>query len=107
MAITNGIKLAEGSLTTKAIAVIRKSTDCSIAEIKNRVNNNEYVIEYESTDNKGLARILRLYHALQELGCEPQLFHRDILRPLSFFENMQDARSDTARQLGIPEEDWF
>ena len=105
MKITNGIKIAGNAVSAKAIAVIRRSTDLSIAEIRERAENGKYILEYESSSDKGIRSIMELYSNLKAVGCEAELYHRDIPRTAEFFMNLALSHRQTARELGIPEDE--
>ena len=63
MTITNGIKIITQLLPAKAIATIRKATGLSISEIQKRSGSEEYLIEKGLSDDKSLAKMIKLAKA--------------------------------------------
>lgn len=56
------------------IMQIQKGT---IIHITTRINNNEYVLFYDYTDEIGLKKIIKCYEQLSKLGINPTLFDED------------------------------
>ncbi len=75
---TVGIKIPKGSPIAKCVAIIRKiEPSLSISDISNRINNDEYVLCYDYTDDSGVKKIIKCYEGLIKLGITPVLYELD------------------------------
>jgi hypothetical protein len=101
MAITNGIKLGSSPLNAKAIAAIRKSTGLSIAEIKDRADRDEFLIEADLSDDKELQTMLSLADELAKHEIELEFFQGGYSRSREFMKNVYKAHTETAKEVGL------
>ena len=75
---TVGIKIPKGTPIAKCVTVIRKIEPAlSISDISNRINNDEYVLSYDYTDDRGVKKIIKCYEELTKLGISPILYELD------------------------------
>ena len=59
-----GIKIEDKIVTAKAIGIIRKYTNASMAVIKNNGSNFEYVIKCDTSDARGIQKIRKCHQEL-------------------------------------------
>ncbi|MGN0045808.1 MAG: hypothetical protein ACI37P_00585 [Eggerthellaceae bacterium] len=101
MPITNGIKIATISLPAKAISEIRKTTGLAISEIKQRAQDNDYLIEEDLSDDRSLRKMIDLSKKLNSLGIKVDFYQGGHNRSLEFMENVYESHRETARALGL------
>lgn len=105
MTATYGLKLSQGQPSAKAISLIRKQAGLSIAEIKEKTTSDSYIISCECSDDNGLRSTISLYEELEQVGVVANPFWHDKPEEITFFKNTLDAHTDTARELGILDEE--
>ncbi len=105
MATTYGLKLPKGQPSAKAISLIRKQTGLFIAEIKEKTTSDSCIISCECSDDNDLHSIISLYEELEQAEVVANLFWHDKPEEITFFKNTLDAHTDTARELGILDEE--
>ena len=98
MCDTVGIKIPKGTSIAKCVPIIRKiDPSLSISVINSRINNDEYVLSYDYTDNDGVKNIIFCYEQLTSLGIQPRLFELDDeecdIEILKNLDNMYDEIS--------------
>ncbi len=75
---TVGIKIPKGTPIAKCVTVIRKIEPAlSISDVSNRINNDDYVLSYDYTDDSGVKKIIKCYKELTKLGISPTLYELD------------------------------
>ena len=94
-----GIKIPVGTPIAKCVSVIRKIEPAlSISDISSRINNGDYVLSYDYTDNDGVKKIISCYEELTKLGISSTLFELDDeecdIELLKNLNNMYDEISD-------------
>ena len=99
MCDTVGIKIPKGTPIAKCVQIIRTiDSSLSISDINSRINNDEYVLSYDYTDNDGVKNIISCYEQLIKLGIKPRLFELDDeecdIDMLKNLDNMYDEISD-------------
>jgi len=99
MCDTVGIKIPKGTSIAKCVSIIKKiEPSLSISDINSRINNNEYVLSYDYTDNDGIKKIISCYEQLINLGINPTLFELDdeecSIELIKNLDNMYDEISD-------------
>ena len=91
------LKIQAGTAGTKVISILRKfDSSLSIGEIRRRINENDYVIEYDllrwevTEEMAGVDRISRfedLIRALEECGAGVAIYNGDRLEDKEMFGN--------------------
>lgn len=72
------IKIPSGAPIAKCVSVIRKiEPSLTISDISSRINNNEYVLSYDYTDESGVKKIIKCYEGLTKVGIQPTLYELD------------------------------
>ncbi|MBP5655357.1 MAG: hypothetical protein J6X33_07555 [Clostridiales bacterium] len=78
MCDTVGIKISSESPIAKCVSIIREiEPDLSISDIRTAIDNNEYVLSYDYTDEKGIKNIVKCYEELEKLGIKARLYELD------------------------------
>lgn len=94
-----GIKVKNNDKITKCISIIRKYTNLSIGEIKDKIINNEYVMEYGYTDEDGIKDILKVYKEITSLGASVEIYEHDRNTTIDFLMNLLEMYSDIAKDM--------
>lgn len=72
-----GIKIDSYKSFADCAKIIRQFQDYSIAEIKKRVDNHDYVLCYSCSDDIGVKNIIHCYEELTAVGAKVSLFELD------------------------------
>ena len=89
---TLGMKLPVGPVSAKTAMVLKKATGLSLAEIKAKAANDEFIVLCDYVDLKGLELINRLKREMASLGVEVRLFEDGIHeRPSELFDNIEET----------------
>ncbi len=97
MEITIGIKLTANKIPAKASMAIKKATNLSLGDIKQRVEMGDYVFECPVVDNEGLKLINSLKRELQSLGVEFKLFEAEREVDPTLFDNLEELYDDISK----------
>lgn len=95
MSSTISIKVPTDSPVAKIVSIIRKIDPMPNSEIIRRIKNNEYLLVYSYTDNKGLSTLIKCYNEFMKLGITPSLFEHDRSTNIEFFTNLNRSYNDT------------
>lgn len=88
---TLGMKLPVGPVSAKAAMALKKATDLSLADIKAKAANDEFVVLCDYVDLEGLELINRLKREMASLGVEVRLFEDGVYeRPPELFDNLEE-----------------
>lgn len=94
-----GMKIKSKDKITKYISSIRKYTNLSIAEIKDKIINNEYVMVCGYTDEGGIENIIKAYKEVISLGADALIYEHDRVTTVDFLMNLIDMYGDIARDI--------
>lgn len=95
MESTISIKVPTNSPVAKIVSIIRKIESMSISEITRRIKNNEYLLVYSYTDNRGLSTLIKCYNEFIKLGITPSLYEHDRPTNIEFFNNLHNSYNNT------------
>ena len=103
----NGLDLSEHQLTSKQLSskkmseikIIRKYTNLSIGDIKDKIINNEYVMVCGYTDEDGIKNIVKAYKEVTSLGANVIVYEHDRVTTVDFLMNLINMYSDIARDM--------
>ncbi len=107
------LKIDNQGNTTKAISIIRKfDSSLSIGEIKRRITDNDYVVQYDLThwditeEMEGIDRIAsfdNLISMLKSVGAEVSVYDEDELLTPELFHNkmvtLREIRDEVERDM--------
>ncbi|MBD7910552.1 hypothetical protein [Clostridium cibarium] len=94
-----GIKIKSNDKIAKCISSIRKYTNLSIGEIKDKITNNEYVMVCGYTDEDGIKKIVKAYKEIISLGVNVEIYEHDRVTTIDFLMNLIDMYGDIARDM--------
>lgn len=102
--------LKEGN-TMKYIPVIKKMLKGSLSEIRERLNNNDYVDTCPIENIDGLQKMNDLIEELRKKGAQINLYENDRRVEQEFLKNIIESHFDTERVLQeiddkVIEQDW-
>lgn len=83
-----GLKVESYKSFADCVKVIRQFENYSLAEIKTRIQNHDYVLCYECSDDVGVKKIIRCYEQLTKLNVVTSLYELD--NRLTTIENVRN-----------------
>lgn len=93
-----GIKIRNASSTAKCISIIRKYDNYSIAEIKQSIESQKYILSCQSIDTSGIKKIRKCYDELTKNGIEAELYQWDRITTRDVVSNLIDSHQSIALQ---------
>lgn len=94
-----GLKINTNLVTAKSISIIRKYAPLSIAEIRNRIASNEYILSYDYTDDAGLSILIKCFNELSSANIDAELYEHDRKCTISFLNNLCVLYDDISKQI--------
>lgn len=94
-----GIKVIGNSKIAKCISSIRKYTNLSIGEVKDKIINNDYVIVCGYTDEDGIKNILKAYEEIKRLGVNVEIYEHDRITTIDFIMNLTEMYDNIAKDM--------
>ena len=97
--------------TIKYIPVIKKKLNCPLSEIRERLNNNDYMDTCRIDNIDGLQKMNELIEELRKKGAEIMLYENDRRVEQEFLKNIIESHFETERVLQeiddkVIEQDW-
>ena len=74
MQLIIGLKIDAYKSFAECAKIVRQFQDYSLSEIKQRVNNHDYVLCYACTDDVGVKKVIDCYDKLTTIGAEVSLY---------------------------------
>ncbi len=74
---TIGIKLKNGVFSAELARCVKRYRYIAISDVKNLVENDEYLLECSDIDDDGIEQILLLNEDLKKMGFDTVLFEDD------------------------------
>lgn len=104
-------KVLKDGNTMKYIPVIKKMRNGSLSEIRERLNNNDYVDTCPIENIDGLQKMNDLIEELRKKGAQINLYENDRMVEQEFLKNIIESHFDTERVLQeiddkVIEQDW-
>lgn len=72
-----GLKINSYSSLAECVKIVKQYQNYSISELKKRIDENDYVLCYSCTDDKGIKNIISCYENLTSKGVQVSLFELD------------------------------
>lgn len=94
-----GIKIVPNNKLIKGISSIRKYTDLSIKDIKDKIMNREYVMSCGYTEEDGIKRIVEAYKEITGFGVEVEIYEHNRITTLEFLLNLINMYEDIERDM--------
>ena len=94
-----GIKIKNYSSIAKTISIIRKYNPISIAQIKEAIASNNYVLECSYISHPGVRTVRKCYDELMKAGTEVAIYEHDELTTRDFLSNLIDSHRQTTLEV--------
>ena len=91
---TLAIKLPVGDVPAKACVAIKKTTGLSLADIKTRAANDDYIFACDYVDDAGLKLINRMKREMKMLGIAVRQFEDGVEKPSELFDNIEKLHDE-------------
>ena len=101
------IQIEKDTNEVKYISILRKNTDKSISEIKELLNNNDFILSYNLLEIDELLEMKRIVSLLLEAGAKVHIFEENREVSIEFLDNIIDSHLDTKRYLEEVDEQMF
>jgi len=92
-----GIKINETDIPAKCIMIIKKYQDLPISEIKQKIEDNQYVLTCDYIDDTGIKYVLELYHDLSLEGVNCSLYEHNNPTTIEFLNNLLGSYEETKK----------
>ena len=86
---TLAIKLPVGDIPAKACMVIKKMTGLSLAEIKSKAVNDEFIFVCDYVDDDGLKLINKMKREMEKFGIVVRQYEDGIEKSSKIFDNIE------------------
>lgn len=83
-----GIKIVNKNEIAKCVKIIREYSNLSIGEIKERIINNNYILEGSYVDEEDILLILKLNSQLLDNGIQTELYEHNRKTKVEFLNNL-------------------
>lgn len=94
-----GIKVNETDIPAKCIMIIKKYQNLPISEIKQKIEDNKYVLTCDYIDNNGIKYVLELYNELSLEGVNCSLYEHNNPTTIEFLSNLLGSYEETKKQV--------
>lgn len=91
----------------KYISILRKNTNKSISEIKELLNNSEFILSYNLLEVDELQEMKKLLGLLLDAGAKVHIFEENREVSMEFLDNLIESYIDTERYLEEVDEQMF
>lgn len=93
------IKVTRDKNEVKYVSIIKRAANKSIAEIKEKLCDNTYVLSCDSTDIDGMIKMNEVIGLLQGAGAKVIVYENDMEVGKKFLENLIESHFDTEKFL--------
>ena len=97
---TLAIKLPVGDIPAKACMAIKKMTGLSLAEIKSRAANDEFIFSCDYVDDEGLKLINKMKREMKKHGIVVRQYEDGVERPSELFDNIEKLHDEINMEDG-------
>lgn len=94
-----GIKVNGTSIPAKCIMIIKKYEDLPISEVKQRIENNQYILVCDYIDDNGIKAVLGLYSELNSEGINCSLYEHNNLTNIKFLNSLLESYEENRKQV--------
>ncbi|MDO4483962.1 MAG: hypothetical protein Q4C54_05890 [Clostridia bacterium] len=94
-----GIKVPADATLSKCVSVVRGYEAISIADIKRRIENKDYLLKCGYTDRHDLKRLLGCCEALTKAGIEIFCFEHGRPCNMQFLKNLNGMYDEVAAEI--------
>ena len=101
------IQMEKDTNEVKYISILRKNTNKSISEIKELINNNDFILSYNLLEIDELLEMKKVVSLLLEAGAKVHIFEENREVSIEFLDNLIESHLDTERYLEEVDEQMF
>ena len=101
------IQMERDTNEVKYISILRKNTNKSISEIKELINNNDFILSYNLLEIDELLEMKKIVSLLLEAGAKVHIFEENREVSIEFLDNLIESHLDTERYLEEVDEQMF
>jgi len=101
------IQIEKDTNEVKYISILRKNTSKSISEIKELLNNNDFILSYNLLEIDELLEMKKIVSLLLEAGAKVYIFEENREVNIEFLDNLIESHLDTERYLEEVDEQMF
>ena len=101
------IQIEKDTNEVKYISILRKNTNKSISEIKELLNNNDFILLYNLLKIDELLQMKKIVSLLLEAGAKVHIFEEYREVSIEFLDNLIESHLDTERYLEEVDEQMF
>lgn len=94
-----GININRTNIPAKCVMIIRKYQNLPILEIKQKIENNQYILTCNIIDGNGIKAILKLYNELNLEGVNCGLYEHNNPTNIDFLNNLINSYEETSKQV--------
>ena len=102
---TIGIKIPVTAALANCVRAMRPFMTFSIAALKEKIQNHEYVYECEYIDTDGVGIAIRMVKALAQAGIKAECYEHDRPCSVAFFRNWHQTGIEIEREMEEEDED--
>lgn len=96
---TIGLKVVSYTSIAKCISVIRKYNPISMAEIKNAIETNNYILTCSYISHPGVRMIRKCYDELTKSGVVVEIYEHDRLTDRELISNLISSHRQTNKEV--------
>ncbi|RIW28915.1 hypothetical protein D3H55_20310 [Bacillus salacetis] len=101
------VQIEKDANEVKYISILRKNTNKSISEIKELINNNDFILSYDLLETDELLEMRKIISLLLEAGANVQIYEDNREVSIEFLDNLIESYLDTERYLEEVDEQMF
>jgi hypothetical protein len=95
---TAGLKIDKSFLSANVLFCIKKTTNMSLSEIKEKIANGDYLLLVDAAELKDLQVVNKLKRELVSLGVTIHLYLDGEEEPSEFFDNIEQTCIDISNE---------
>lgn len=95
---TLAIKVSTASIPAKACMALKQLTGLSLAEVKGRVANDEFLFVCDYIDDDGLKLINKIKREMKKFDIEVRQFEDGVEKSPELFDNIEELHEEIDQQ---------
>ncbi|MFI8707924.1 hypothetical protein ACIGHG_12740 [Bacillus sp. NPDC077411] len=101
------VRIEKDANEVKYISILRKNTNKSISEIKETLNNNDFILSYNLLEIDELLEMKKIVSSLLDAGAKVHVYEDNREVSIEFLDNLIESHLDTERYLEEVDEQMF
>ena len=93
------IKISKTAFSAQIVKIVRKYTDISISDMKNRINNQEFIMSCSHIDDKIIKQIIDLCRELRKEDIPCLLYENDRETTCQYLENLLQWNKEIEEEI--------